>query len=45
MRESEGRKGKKIMKIKEKEKKEEGGQQFLPHFIGVPTVGTRWTKE
>ena len=25
--------------------KEEGGQQFLPQFISVLTVRTRWTKE
>ena len=31
-------------KGKEREK-EEGGRQFLPQFIGVPTVETRWTKE
>ena len=31
-------------KGKEREK-EEGGQWFLPQFISVSTVGTRWTKE
>ena len=52
----EKRKGRKQRKGKEKRKrekkgkrkereKEEGGRQFLPQSIGLPTVGTRWTKE
>ena len=47
------RKGKKKRKREKKEKKGkgkerekyEGGRRFLPQFIGVPTIGTRWTKE
>ena len=39
-----GEKKEKKGKGKEREK-EEGGQQFLPQFIGVPTVETRLTKE
>ena len=33
-------------KIRGKEReKEEGGRQFLPQFISISTVRTRWTKE
>ena len=47
------RKGKEKRKREKKEKKregkerekEEGGRRFLPQFIGVPMVGTCWTKE
>ena len=39
-----GEKKEKKGKGKEREK-EEGGRRFLPRFIGVLTVGTRWTKE
>ena len=48
MREMERRKEreKKEKKGKGKEReKEKGGRRFLPQFIGIPTVGTRWTKE
>ena len=39
-RETKEKKG----KGKEREK-EEGGRRFLPQFIGVLTIRTRWTKE
>ena len=42
--EKKKRKERKERKRKEIEK-EEGGRRFLPQFIGVPTVGTRWTKK
>ena len=48
MREKEERKEReKRRKRKEKEKKErdEGGRLFLPQFISILTVGTRWAKE
>ena len=40
----EKREREKKVKGKEREK-DEGGWRFLPQFIGIPTVGTRWTKE
>ena len=43
-REMKGEKKENKGKGKEREK-EEGGWRFLPQYIGVPTIGTRWTKE
>ena len=39
-RRKERKENKRKRKGKEREK-EEGGRQFLPQYIGVPTVGTR----
>ena len=42
----ERRKRERRKERKKKEiEKEEGGRRFLPRFIGVSTVRTRWTKE